>query len=190
MPNTSVNYLDIQNIYYAIYVFIKNFGTPEGGFFDQWFVIYLKLGLFTLTMIFSALIVLVTMRIIKMKREELKIFLESMKPSEEPGMKMNGKWVKIMEMIETENSSEWTHAIIEADKLLDQMLIDIGYKGESLGDRLMSVEKGDMLSLNEAWEAHKTRNRIAHETNFLLSKGEALKVVRMYEKVFREYHYI
>ena len=53
------------------------------------------------------------------------------------------------------------------------------------------VEPSDFDSLNEAWEAHKVRNIIAHEgLSYVLSENEAKRVFSQYKKVFEEFYYV
>ena len=64
-------------------------------------------------------------------------------------------------------------------------------KGESIGERLKVVETGDFDHIEEAWEAHKIRNAIAHQgSDFLLTKREAQRVLSLYESVFKEFEII
>jgi hypothetical protein len=42
--------------------------------------------------------------------------------------------------------------------------------------------------LDEAWEAHRVRNQVAHEgSDFILSQREARRAVELYRKVFEAY---
>ena len=103
----------------------------------------------------------------------------------------NKKWKKVLEHVGSENSSDWRLAILEADILLGDLLTKMGYKGEGIGEQLKSIEKGDLQSLDEAWEAHKVRNSIAHEgAEFPLNHREAKRVIGLFEVVFRELFYI
>lgn len=102
----------------------------------------------------------------------------------------NERWENLQKYLETDNSSEWKLAIIEADTLLDEMVMKLGYQGENLGDRLKIIEPSDFLTLSEAWEAHKIRNRIAHEAGFQLTKREAKRIIGLFEKVFQEFRFI
>lgn len=105
-----------------------------------------------------------------------------------PGFKL---WERITDNINTDNPSDWRLAILEADIILDELLTKIGTVGASMGDKLKQVEKSDFTTIESAWEAHKVRNMIAHEgQEFLLSKREAQRVIRLYEEVFREFHLI
>ncbi len=46
-------------------------------------------------------------------------------------------------------------------------------------------------TLDNAWEAHKLRNRIAHEgMGYDVEYREAKKAIELYESVFKEFDYI
>ena len=97
------------------------------------------------------------------------------------------RWVHIMSLMESQNPSDWRQAIIEADILLDDILTRQGYDGKSVGDKLKQVESSDMDTLQDAWEAHKVRNQIAHDgSTFDLSETLARRTIARYETVFRE----
>lgn len=101
------------------------------------------------------------------------------------------RWEKIVKRLETEKESEWRLAILEADILLDEMVTNMGYQGDSLGEKLKGIEKSDFTTLNAAWEAHAVRNKIAHEgASFVLTEREAKRVIGLYEEVFKEFQYI
>lgn len=103
----------------------------------------------------------------------------------------NDKWNKIMEHIESENANDWRLAILEADIILGEMLDKMGYRGEGIGEQLKSVEKSDFTTIDDAWEAHKVRNLIAHEgASFIITEREAKRVIELYRKVFEEHGYI
>lgn len=103
----------------------------------------------------------------------------------------NQRWERVKDLMNSHTASDWRQAIIEADIILDEMLDRIGYEGESIGDRLKQVEESDFVTLNKAWEAHKIRNHIAHRGgDFVFSKSEADRVIRLYEQVFEEFYYI
>ena len=104
---------------------------------------------------------------------------------------MAHRWQNATKHINSENPNDWKQAIMEADIILDDLLNKLGYRGESIGEKLKRVAKGDMKSLNDAWEAHKVRNQIAHEGSSVnLSHHEAKNVISMYRRVFEEFYYI
>jgi hypothetical protein len=100
----------------------------------------------------------------------------------------NEKWKKIQELINSDIESNWRQAIIEADIMLDELLTVSGYHGDSIGEKLKTVEPSDFLTLDSAWEAHKVRNRIAHDgASFELNEREAKQTIARFEAVFKEF---
>src|SRR3989344_9265896 len=113
--------------------------------------------------------------------------------SEDAGsaQKENGKWTKVMEHLNSNFPADWRLAIVEADIMLDELLTASGYHGDSIGEKLKTVEPSDMLTLEAAWEAHKVRNRIAHSGSaFELNEREAKRVIALFESVFKEFEII
>jgi hypothetical protein len=108
----------------------------------------------------------------------------------QPGQ-TNARWEAIVAHAHSTNENDWRHAIIDADVMLDELLDAQGYKGESMGDKMKQIERSDFNSIDAAWDAHKMRNRIAHEGSVLqLNEREVLRTIGLYEQVFREFELI
>lgn len=89
--------------------------------------------------------------------------------------------------IGSHNPNDWKLAIIEADVLLDETLKKQGFAGVSLGERLRSISPSSLSTLDDAWQAHKVRNQIAHEgPDFVLTQKVAQETIVRYERVFKE----
>ena len=109
----------------------------------------------------------------------------------ENGVSQNERWNKTLTYLFSDSSSDWKLAIVEADAMLEDLSRDLGFKGDSLGERLKMANQDNFRGLSSAWEAHAVRNRIAHEgLNFELSHHEAKRVIALYEQIFRNYGYI
>jgi len=101
------------------------------------------------------------------------------------------QWAVILKHMGSENQAEWKLGILEADNILDVLLKERGYQGETLGERLKFAESKGLKTLNDAWEAHKARNTIVHEeATSPLTKRDARKIIDLYEKVFKELGYL
>ncbi len=101
------------------------------------------------------------------------------------------KWEKILIHSESTNENDWRQAIIEADIMLEDLLVKLGYQGEGIGERLRRANKGDFKTLDEAGEAHGVRNRIAHDgSDYPLNQLEVRRVINLYRKVFEEFYHI
>ena len=107
------------------------------------------------------------------------------------GEQKNERWGNVLVHLFSPSSGDWKLAIIEADSMLFGLMDQLGFKGESLGDKLKSADGDKFKSLATAWEVHTIRNRIAHEgSEYEISQHEAKRVIALYEQIFREFGYI
>lgn len=98
------------------------------------------------------------------------------------------RWRRILEHAQSADQHQWRLAILEADIMLNDLLDVLGYRGETMGEKLKSVNRAQFHTIEQAWEAHKTRNRVAHESaDQPLSEREKNAVIAMYQSVFREH---
>ncbi len=103
----------------------------------------------------------------------------------------NERWQQILSYAASDDHELWRLAIIEADVMLDEMMETMGYTEDSLGDKLRNVEPSDFQTIDEAWEAHKMRNLIAHEgSTYDLKKEEVDRTIKNYQRVFEEFEYL
>ena len=96
------------------------------------------------------------------------------------------RWEEVTRHLESPREAEWKFAVVEADKLADMILKEAGFPGETMGDRLSSIEKGQLANLDNLWEAHKIRNKLVHDVNYFLRHAEARRAVELYEVALRE----
>ena len=129
-------------------------------------------------------------RIRQIRREEADKFGEII-VAKGTAEKKRKKWNQLVDLATSPNESDWRLAIIEADTMLDDMVDAMGYEGEGLGERLKQIERSDFNTLNQAWEAHKIRNNIAHAgSDFTLTQREVRRVIDLYKQVFDEFDFI
>lgn len=103
----------------------------------------------------------------------------------------NKDWERVQKLFNSDNPSDWKIAILEADIMLEDLVrVKMGYRGETLGECLKQIEASDFTTLQEAWEAHNFRNRIAHESDAGISRRDVNRAIGLFEKVFREFSYI
>lgn len=107
-------------------------------------------------------------------------------PESASGGAAQSKWEEICRHIDSSKESDWKLAIIEADNLVDNLLKSAGYQGETMGDRLTNIERGQLPGLEGLWEAHKVRNKLVHDMNYFLRYAEAKRAIQNYENVLRE----
>lgn len=98
---------------------------------------------------------------------------------------IESQWHDILRHIESTQEGEWKFAVIEADTMTDNVLKNY-FPGDTMGERLMNIDKTQLLSIDTLWEAHKIRNRLAHDPNYFLRHAEAYRAVRLYETTLKE----
>jgi hypothetical protein len=159
------------------------------AFLAHLWLIIIVLG-YLLAVVALIMIIYALVRLFELRKKEEEFYGTVIVAPEEAGG-INPRWKHIESLIATENPNDWRAAIVEADIMLDDMLTRQGYAGEGVGEKLKNVERSDFQTLEDAWEAHKVRNQIAHEgTNFDLSDVLARRTVARYENVFHEFHLI
>lgn len=169
------------------------YGTVDASQFSAWLAhVWLWIIIIGYLSAVVALIVIVysTIRLFELREREEKFYSTLLIP---PGAEggIHSRWTHIQSLSESTNQNDWRTAIIEADIMLDDLLSQHGYVGADIGEKLKSADRSDFHTLQNAWEAHKVRNQIAHEGSGLdLSEGLMRRTIAHYEAVFREFKII
>lgn len=95
------------------------------------------------------------------------------------------RFLKIENSLSRENKLSYNAAVIEADKLLDRALMELGIPGKTMGERL-KASSGRFSQLNSVWYAHKQRNQIAHEQDFNLEYNQAKHALASFRQALKD----
>ena len=97
------------------------------------------------------------------------------------------KWQEIEELMKLGRPSNLIRAVLEADKLLDHLLKGHRLPGLTMGDRLKAGRKKFSAdAYNAAWQAHKVRNELVHNSQFELMDYHARAVIANFKKAIDE----
>ncbi|TSC86132.1 MAG: Uncharacterized protein G01um10148_638 [Parcubacteria group bacterium Gr01-1014_8] len=145
-----------------------------------------------LSLVLGAGIIYCVVRILQIRRIERTAMAAGARPIVSQDLSRTQlRWRRIWEQVNSEDVEKWRLAILEADIMLNDLLDVLGYKGETMADKMKQIPIEAFNSIDFAWEAHKIRNRVVHDSaNVQLDAREAKRVIRMYERVFREFKYI
>lgn len=100
----------------------------------------------------------------------------------------NSRWNDVEKHVAANDPNSWRLAIIEADIMLEEVLTNAGYVGATIGEKLKTANTSSFTTLQDAWEAHKVRNQIAHAGgDFILTKKIAQETIMRFERVFKEF---
>ena len=144
-----------------------------------------------LSLIFIGIIVfsIVRMREIQLEdKAEIRREIEKARiRNKEKERSENPKWHYILTLAESPNDSDWRVAIMEADSMMEDILRERGLSGSTLSELLEGAKESGYRSIQDAWDAHIIRNKIAHEgADFPLSQVEVRRVIKMYQNFFEE----
>lgn len=163
--------------------------TPD-VVFEIWGIIF-PLALF-LTLLFCVGIGYCAMRILQIRRAEWAQYRKvahTVEAEDVPGTQL--RWKRILEHSQSADEHKWRLAILECDIMLNELLDLQGYKGETIAEKMKQVPRTQFNSIDDAWEAHKVRNRVAHEgIEYHIDEREKNHVINLYQRVFKEFGYI
>lgn len=192
-----IHFLNLEYFFRLLYEsrlgFVGEGGDPTGFFADalRWFLdAWNTLGLvsFIFSLVAFGILAYATVRLYQIKEMDEHANWSDLDPVEAEHEKDRSRWAHIVSLIESHEARDWREALMEADIMLEDLLRERGYPGETTGERLKMVSRDQHPSIDDAWEAHKVRNRIAHEgIMFELDDKLAYRTFKQYERVFKEF---
>lgn len=99
--------------------------------------------------------------------------------------KYRSRWLSIEQQLKRDEISSYHMSILNADKLVDQALIERGISGKTMAER-MKEAKGKWSNANHIWTAHKLRNQIAHEADVTISYEGARRALIAFKQALKD----
>lgn len=149
---------------------------------------YITGAFYVLILVFLAGIMFILINLPALHRKDYETFKYEPPPADAQSRK-DPRWQVIENHLVSLNPAEWKLAVLEADNLLDDMLKQAGYAGDTLGERLTEAGTSGMRSIQSAWDAHKVRNTIAHQGGLDLTRREAERAVGLFREALAELGY-
>jgi len=95
------------------------------------------------------------------------------------------RWKKIEEIYGYKKEMNYKLAVIEADKLLDEVLKQMHFTGKTMAERL-KLASYKFPKLKKVWWAHKVRNQGVHDVHYALRHGETRMVLKLFKQSLKE----
>jgi hypothetical protein len=97
------------------------------------------------------------------------------------------RWSEIQTSVNLGGVTHFGAAVMSADKLLDYVLKQKGYSGETMGERLRAAEQDMSPAVyHNAWQAHKLRNQLAHDIDGQVMSFQVKEAIQSYEQALRD----
>lgn len=171
--------------------FIQTASPAEYGLFYHYWAELVAISI-VLSILFAALVIYCALRILEVRRHERARYEAAIHPVAAGDVSRTQlRWNNIVEEASSDDERKWRLAILEGDIMLNELLDVLGYRGETMADKMKQADRATFRTIDQAWEAHRVRNQIAHQGSaHLLSGREARRVIGLYEQVFREHKII
>jgi len=115
----------------------------------------------------------------------LAIILTGKRPYTFNKLDYQADFLRIENGLKKDNPATYDMSLVNADKLLDKALSEMGTPGNTMGDRLKKT--GDKFSsINSVWYVHKLRNQIAHESGFHVEYKQARHALEVYKQALQD----
>ena len=95
------------------------------------------------------------------------------------------RMLAIENKLRKDNPATYAISIINADKLLDKAMMEMGVPGKTMGERLKKIPS-KFKDINGVWRAHKLRNALAHEPDFEVSYRQASNALVVYKQALKD----
>jgi len=187
-----VDFLNIEYLLVRSYEFIAGFQGAVAGFPD-WIhttVYAVVITGMALSFFFIILIVYAQIKLLQTEHGGFHAMEAESHEQHEAEVEQTGRndrWERIVELAGSGSESDWRRAVLEADIMLGDVLMEQGYEGAGVGDQLKMANPIQMTTLDLAWKAHKVRNDIAHGgEGYKLEERDVRVAIDYYKRVFEE----
>lgn len=99
-------------------------------------------------------------------------------------------WRQILRRLRQKDQNQWKLAILEADKILDELIKFSGVKAETTESRLELLNPAQLSNLEEIKGIHRTALEIKRNPDYQLSHENARAMIKIYAQAFKEFSLI
>jgi hypothetical protein len=97
------------------------------------------------------------------------IFMLRRRPRKLKVDEFNKRWKELQKLCAKKET--WPLAVINADKLLDDALKRLRFRGKTMGERMVAAQRS-FTDNDGVWFGHKLRNRLVHEQDVKLKEAD------------------
>jgi hypothetical protein len=174
----------------SFFIDIFGFSGGAGGVFEELGIgEYLTFLRWTFILLDAALLLLIGYAFIKALGRRPRLHPEYLRRgarmSRFAPQELSGVWETIVARTGSGTGDAFKLAIIEADKLMDEVLRGMGLQGEHTIDRIRVWKEKGGSHADSLLRAHRLRNDIVHNANFSLGEANAKRTLGDYEAFLR-----
>ncbi len=95
------------------------------------------------------------------------------------------KWQSIQRRLDEKTVSGGKLALIEADKMLDEILEKLGYGGKDVSEKIKGIKPGQLVGIEDMLETQVLHDKIIEDPAYETSFEEIRAALQVYERIFR-----
>ena len=100
--------------------------------------------------------------------------------------KWQKKWKRIKGNLEEKTEDGLKVTLIEGERMIDQILIEAGYQGHTMEERLSLLDEKAISNLDDLRLAHKICRDISSDPDYKLDLDKAKKIIEIFETSLKD----
>lgn len=96
------------------------------------------------------------------------------------------RWQQILKRANMASPDALKLAVIDADKVVDDALRQLGFEGSTMAERLTNLSSDELKTLDRLWRAHRVRNSLVHTPGYQVQPEAAKEAIQNYEAFLKE----
>lgn len=158
------------------------FSSFWSSFSQSSFFFYLKvIAAFAIVVLLVADILLLSKRM----RTDLRVALYGSGTPRLKKSKYFSDWENIKRRLDEGNTASGKMALVEADRMLDEILGKLGYAGKDAEEKIQNIKPGQLVGIEDIKETQILCDRIIENPAYKASLEEIKAALGVYERVFR-----
>jgi len=99
-------------------------------------------------------------------------------------------WMKIKKKLSSKKEADWKFAIIEGEKIVEDVLFKMGYKGRTIEEKLETATKAQIPNLEELSVAAEIYENIVSDPDYKITREKAVQVINAFEEFLKYFEYL
>lgn len=96
-------------------------------------------------------------------------------------------WQQVLKRLETKSPIQLKAAVVDCEKIFDEVMKISGIKGKSMDERLEQLNESEVENLKDILAAHDIVKRFKDEPDFEVSYDQAKHILKTYKKTFQDF---
>ena len=98
--------------------------------------------------------------------------------------------MKIKKKLSSKKEADWKFAIIEGEKIVEDVLFKMGYKGRTIEEKLETATKAQIPNLEELSVAAEIYENIVSDPDYKITREKAVQVINAFEEFLKYFEYL